>query len=84
MKKTVTANKEHSFWLELSELMSKMVNANDLTWVLSHALECGQATSKSYVESALAIFEYQGMLLGEMEKIIDAMIEVSKNEKVSA
>ena len=73
-----------SFWLELAELREQMINANDLTWTLAHALDCGHATSESFVKSALAIFEYQDTLLGEMEKIIDAMIEVCNAEKVSA
>lgn len=77
-------SEQRCFWIELDELRQRMVNANDLAWTLSHALECGQASAKSYVGSALAIYEYQDTLLGEMENIIDAMIEETKKEKVSA
>lgn len=67
-------NTSHNPRFELSELLERMKKANVVIWTLAHAMEKTDMTADAFVDTALAMYEYIGDILSEMDACIDNMV----------
>lgn len=73
---------ETNFWADLDELRFRMDCANQIVYLLSSAVECGNSASEEYKKAVLGVYDYLSILNCDMEQIIETMRSAVSNSKV--